>query len=84
MATYNIETTDLEDKLLRLVMTDVQEWADNFLSVRATDSLSNVRKIAVNKYLDEGIQMPITDEELVDDMIARGWISYASNSPVEE
>jgi len=84
MATYNIETTDLEDKLLRLVMTDVQEWADNFLSVRANDSLSNVRKIAVNKYLDEGIQMPITDEELVDDMIARGWISYASNSPVEE
>jgi len=84
MATYNIETTDLEDKLLRLVMTDVQEWADNFLSVRANDSLSNVRKIAVNKYLDEGIQMPITNEELVDDMIERGWISYASNSPVEE
>ena len=84
MATYNVETTDLEDKLLRLVMTDIQEWADNFLSVRANDSLSNVKKIAVNKYLEEEIQMPTTNEALVDDMLSRGWISYATNSAPEE
>lgn len=84
MATYSIETTDLEDKLLRLVMTDVQEWADNFLSVRANDSLSNVKKIAINKYLEEEIQMPTNNEALVNDMLSRGWISYATNSTPEE
>lgn len=83
MAIYNIETTDLEDKLLRLAMTDIQAWADNFLSVRANDSLYNVKKIAIDRYLNEGIEMPTTNEALVDDMLSRGWISYATNAPIE-
>lgn len=83
MSIYNIETTDLEDKLLRLVMIDTQAWVDNILSVRAKDSLTNVRSIAANRYLDEGIQMPTTDEELVDDMLERGWIEYANNNALE-
>lgn len=84
MATITFETTSLEDKILTTVTTDVVEYARNAVQVRAGLALRDAKTEAAQMYLDAGVQMPTTEDALIQDMLDRGWLLAVTDATPEE
>tara|TARA_B100000287_G_C20492812_1_gene725821 strand:- start:42 stop:311 length:270 start_codon:yes stop_codon:yes gene_type:complete len=74
---YTITLTDTEDKALSYASATQQDWIDNVVTNRARIAIDEIVKIYTERALDEGVQIPTTREEIVDDAFTRGWVKTA-------
>lgn len=65
MNTITIELTDTQYKGLEYVAVSPQEWAENAVINRARIANDEIVKLTMEHCLDNGIQMPVTREEIV-------------------
>ena len=77
MAKYTVELTDAEDLALSHVAASQQDWIDNAIHERCRIAINDIVKLAVERYLDEGITIPATRDEIVQDAFDRGWVTTA-------
>jgi hypothetical protein len=78
MQTITIELTDTQYKGLQYAALSPEEWADNVVTDRARIANDEIIKIYMERALDEGIQMPITREAIIEDAFTRGWVMAAA------
>ena len=71
---YTITLTDTEDKALSYASASQQDWIDNAVHNRCRIAIDEIVKIYTERALDEGIQIPSTREEIVNDAFTRGWV----------
>mgnify|MGYP003145581934 CR=1 FL=1 len=77
MPDITISLTDTENKALEYAAVSVQDWADNALTNRARIAIDEIVGIYTARALDEGVQIPTTRDEIVNDAFARGWVQTA-------
>jgi hypothetical protein len=73
-----IEVTDTEYLALEYAAASPQEWVDNAATARANIAIDEIVKIAVEKYLEAGLQIPLTKEEIVAGAFEHGWVQKAA------
>jgi hypothetical protein len=73
-----VELTDTQLKGLEYAAVSPQDWADNALTNRARIANDEIVQTAMNYYLDNGIQAPITREAIVADAFTRGIVKTAA------
>ena len=79
MKTYSVELTELEELAFQYAVVDTQEWVENAVKHRCQIALDEIIAAVATKYLSEGIQMPTTQLEVVQDAYQRGWIQTAAD-----
>ena len=79
MKTYSVELTDLEELAFQYAAINTQEWAENAIKHRCQIALDEIIATVAPKYLIEGIQIPTTQIEVVQDAYQRGWIQTAAD-----
>lgn len=65
MATYNVTVNDAQDKALRYVMLDPQEWVQNAINVRATEAIEKIAREEIDRKLAAGETISGTKEDIV-------------------
>jgi len=81
MADITITLTDAELNALKTIVNDPQEWILNFTKLRASKRLDEIVKNSTIRYLDESLTIPASKEEILADVIARGWYTYIADAP---
>lgn len=66
MITYTITLTEAEDKALRFVANDVQDWIDNAVHERCRIAIDEVVRIEMQRMLaDPSVQQIPADKETI-------------------
>ena len=78
MATLSVNIPDTEMKAMEYVAMSPLVWADNAISNRARIAMDEIIGIYTARALDEGVQIPTTRDEIVNDAFARGWVQTAA------
>ena len=78
MAKYTVELTTAENLALSHVAASPADWIDNVVHERARVAINDIVNLAVKNYLDAGISIPATREEIVQDAFDRGWVTAAA------
>jgi len=84
MANITIELTETELKSMEYVALSPHEWAENAILNRARIAIDEIVQLYTQRALDEGVQIPMTKDEIVADAYARGWIKTAAQRNDEE
>ena len=74
MAEHTITLTNIEEKAFTYISTDQITWITDAFQNRALVAINEIVKIYTERALDEGIQIPSTREEIVNDAFTRGWV----------
>lgn len=74
-----ITLSNAEFKSLQYVAVDPEEWIDNAAKNRAREAQAEIVTLYTNRALDEGISIPATRDEIVDDAYTRGWVTTLSS-----
>lgn len=82
--TYSVNLTETQDLGLSFVAVDPQEWIDNAVSVRCDLAITEIMKIALDKAVETGTQLPVTKEEIVKMAFDKGWVVKLSDVPSQE
>ena len=77
MPSITVELTDTQLKGLEYAAVSPQDWADNALTNRARIANDEIVQTAMNWYLDNGVQVPATREDIVADAFTRGIVKTA-------
>ena len=78
MPSITVQLTDTQLKGLEYAAVSPQDWADNALINRARIANDEIVKIAMDWYLDNGVQIPATRDEIVADAFTRGIVKTAA------
>ena len=78
MATLSVNITDTEMKAMEYVAMSPLAWVDNAVTNRARIAMDEIISIYTARALDEGVQIPTTRDEIVNDAFARGWVQTAA------
>jgi predicted transcriptional regulator len=74
MTTYTIEYTETEEMAMQYAALNPNEWIQNMAHERARVAIEEIVRIAVQKYLDAGLSIPGSREEIVAAAFANGWV----------
>ena len=77
MTTYTVELTETETKAMEWLTDPVQDWIDNAAHNKARIATDDIVDIYTKRALDEGVQIPITRDEIVADAFTREWVKLA-------
>jgi hypothetical protein len=77
MQTYTITLTSTEDLALKYAAVSVQTWIDNAVHERARLAVDEIVQIAVQKCLENQIQIPSTRELIVSLAFEKAWVKTA-------
>jgi len=77
MTTYTIEYTTVEDLAMSYAAIDVNGWIQNAAHERARFAIDEVVKIAVEKFLENGKDIPGSKDAIIAAAFANGWIKTA-------
>lgn len=85
MAEHTITLTDIEEKAFTYLSTDQITWITDAFQNRALVAINEIVDIYTKRAIAEGVQIPKTSKEIVDDAFARGWVKTAQqrNEEVE-
>lgn len=75
---YTIALTSSEDAALSYAALSQDDWIQNAVHERCRIAIDEIVKIAMNWYLDNGVQIPATREEIVADAFDRGIVKTAA------
>jgi hypothetical protein len=73
-----ITLSNAEFKSLQYVAVDPIEWVDNAAKNRAREAQQEIVTLYTNRALDEGVTIPSSRDEIVEDAYTRGWIQTLS------
>lgn len=82
--TYNFTVTlsQAEYDALGFIAMDHQDWIDNAVHHRCSIAIDEIAQIAIQKCLEQGIQIPLTKEEIVVLAFDNKWVqSVAVTQP---
>jgi hypothetical protein len=74
MYNYNINFSESENLSMSHICLDVDVWIQNVCHERARVAKEQVLAIAVNKFIENGIQMPLSKDDIIIEAFKRGWI----------
>ena len=74
MAKHTITLTNIEEKAFTYISDNQITWITDAFQNRALVAINEIVKIYTERALDEGIQIPATREEIVNDAFTRGWV----------
>ena len=75
---YKITLTDTEDKALGYVAASQQDWIDNVVHNRCRIAIDDIVKVAVDKFIEVGENMPGDKDQIVAIAFERGWVKAAA------
>ena len=78
--TIKITLTDTQFRGLGYAAVDPHQWAKNAVSERARIANDEIVAIYTARALDEGVQIPLSRESLVEDAFTRGWVKTAAEN----
>jgi hypothetical protein len=65
MATYTVTINAAQDKAIRHIAVDPQEWLQNAIDARARDAIEKISKDEIDRKLEAGETISGTKEDLV-------------------
>jgi len=74
---YTIELTEAEDMAMKSIAVSVKDWIDNACHQRARQAIDDIVSKSINKFLEAGIQIPSSKEEIVLAAFQNGWVKTA-------
>jgi hypothetical protein len=77
---YTIELTEAENMAMKSVAVSVEDWIDNVCHQRARQAMDDIVNKSINKFLEAGIQIPSTKEEIVLAAFENGWVKTAEEN----
>ena len=83
MTQYIIELTQTEDMALAYASASQQEWIDNVVKNRCRIAIEDIVKIAVEKAMETGVQLPITKDAVVAMAFEQSWVKTVVQSNAE-
>ena len=83
--TKKIETTisDAMYKALESVALDPAVWAKSAVELRCREAYDEIYRTTVDRYLEEGITVPSSKDEIVLDAFTRGWVKTVAQRNAE-
>jgi hypothetical protein len=81
---YTITLSETEKLAMEYVAYDVKSWIENVAHHRAGIAIEDLYRIAVDKYLENNIQVPPTKEEIIAGAYEYGWVKTAKQKTDEE
>ena len=79
-----IALTPTEKLIWEYAETDYKFLIESQITGRINQARDAIVSIAIERYLAEGIQIPASKDEIVEDAYARGWIKSAIETSQEE
>jgi hypothetical protein len=70
---YTVTYTEAEDMAMQSVTVSVDSWIQNICHQRSKQAMDTIINNSINKFLDAGIPIPSTREEIVLTVFANGW-----------
>jgi hypothetical protein len=70
---YNVVFTEAEDMAMKSVTYSVDEWIQNACHNRARQAMDTIISRSINKFLNAGIPIPSSREEIVLAAFENGW-----------
>lgn len=71
--TITTEISDAMYKALESAASDPAEWAKSAIELRCREAYNEIYRTTVDRYLEEGITVPSSKDEIVLDSFSRGW-----------
>lgn len=78
MTTYTINYTETENKAMEYAAASVDDWIQNAAHERARIAIDEIVQIAVQKFLEAGLGIPGSKDEIVAAAFANGWVKTAA------
>lgn len=76
---YKIIFSEAEDLAMKNITYSVDDWVYNACHNRAKQSMDAIISRSISKFLDAGIQIPSSREDIVLAAFANGWEKNASD-----
>lgn len=83
MPKYTINYTVTEDKAMQYAAASVDDWIQNAAHERARVAMDEIIKIAVDKFLETGQQIPSSRDEIVMAAFSNGWVKTVAEKNAE-
>jgi len=74
MITYTVSVTETQNKALAVMMLDQQQWVSGVVEAYVKAATKQILSIAVPKCLDLGIQIPQSEEAIIELALAHNWV----------
>jgi len=81
--TITTEISDAMYKALESAALDPAEWAKSAIELRCREAYNEIYRTTVDRYLEEGIAIPSSKDEIVMDAFTRGWAKTVAQSNAE-
>jgi hypothetical protein len=81
---YTITLNETEKLAMEYIAYDVNEWISHVAHHRASIAIEELYRIGVDKYIENGIQVPSTKEEIISGVFQNGWLKSAKQRTDEE
>ena len=81
---YIITLSETEKLAMEFVAYDVKNWIENVAHHRASIAIEELYRIGVDKYIENGVQVPATKEEIIIGIFENGWVKTAKQKTDEE
>jgi hypothetical protein len=76
--------TELENKILRINILDIQEYYDNIFDSQLYSTKQIILPIIVKKCLEENVPIPNTENLIIELGFEKGWIKESENQETEQ
>lgn len=83
MQTFSITLTDTQAKAMSHITKSIEEYIQNFASVRAESAVDEISQLLIRECLSTGAQIPQSKNEMVDLAFAQKLIKTAEEIELE-
>ena len=80
---YSITLSEPENLAMQYVANSVDDWIQNIVHERARIAKEDVIKLAIDKFLENNIQIPSTKDDIIIQAFKNGWIKTAKQQNEE-
>lgn len=77
---YTIELTEAEDMAMKSIAVSVEDWINNLCHQRARQAMDDIITKSISRFLDAGLQIPSSREEIVLIAFQNGWVKTAEEN----
>lgn len=83
MTQYTLELTQAQDMALAYAAFSQQDWIDNVVKNRCRIAIEEIMQVALDKSIETGTQLPVTQDEIVMLAFERGWVKTGAQRNAE-
>lgn len=77
---YTVTLTNTEDMALSYAAVKQQDWIDNAIHNRCRIAINDIVALTVQKCLQQTVQIPQTEDDIVALAFNKGWVQAAANN----